>query len=178
MNGVIETVTGDLLRMGFCDFQNDGSFKAATETVRTDVPPGAIYRNGEASFTNWNGTAWVLVAESLERYKTKKKLAIDLKTQQLIGQGFTYASKIFSLSANAQLYWSNLLNIPSGDFPLTVNTLDDLDSYNIADTTDAQGMYGAALSAVKGHLTSGTALKEQVRAATTKAEVDAVVDSR
>ncbi len=178
-NGVIEKDTGDLLRAGFCDFP-EGSFDPATEEVRADVPFPPKVRSSpeETQLHRWNGSAWEVAEESLDRYKAKKKLAIDLKTQQLIGQGFTYASKIFSLSSNAQLYWSNLLNIPSGDFPLTVNTLDDLDSYAIADTTDAQGMYGAALSAVKGNLASGTALKGQVRAATTKTEVDAVVDSR
>jgi hypothetical protein len=39
-------------------------------------------------------------------------------------------------------------------------------------------MYAAAMMTVKARLGSGTALKNRIRAATTKAEVDAVVDDR
>jgi hypothetical protein len=39
-------------------------------------------------------------------------------------------------------------------------------------------MYLTALSTKKAHLDSGTALKNQVRAATTHNEIDAVIDNR
>ena len=64
-NGVIETATGDLLRAGFCDFENDGQFSAGTETYRTDVPHPAKVK-GDASETNmhrWTGSAWTEVAQ-------------------------------------------------------------------------------------------------------------------
>lgn len=65
MNGVIETATGDLLRFGNSDFENDGSFDAGTETYRTDVPAGAKVRcaEDETNMTRWNGSAWVEVAQ-------------------------------------------------------------------------------------------------------------------
>jgi hypothetical protein len=64
-NGVIETSTGDLLRAGFCDFQNDGSFDSATQSYRTDVPVPALARGhvGETQMHRWNGSAWVEVAQ-------------------------------------------------------------------------------------------------------------------
>ena len=65
MNGVHETATGDLLRAGFCDFLNDGSFDAATETYRTDVPePAKVrYHTGLATMHRWNGSAWVEITQ-------------------------------------------------------------------------------------------------------------------
>ena len=63
--GVINTVSGDLLRCGFCDFENDGSFDSGTETQRTDVPFPAYTESdpkvATGEFHRWNGSAWVLV---------------------------------------------------------------------------------------------------------------------
>lgn len=62
-NGVILTTTGDLLRCGFCDFENDGSFNASTEIYRTDVPfPACVVDDpDETQFHRWNGSAWILI---------------------------------------------------------------------------------------------------------------------
>jgi len=65
LNGVIETATGDLLRAGFSDFENDGSFDGATETFVTNVPsPFYIRGNGNNGvYHRWNGSAWIEVSE-------------------------------------------------------------------------------------------------------------------
>ena len=65
MNGVIETATGDLLRAGYCDFENDGSFNPATETLRIDVPDPAKVRGNiyHATMYRLDGAAWVEVAQ-------------------------------------------------------------------------------------------------------------------
>jgi len=62
-NGVIEIATGDLLRGGFCDFENDGSFDSGTESYKTDIPHPCFVRGqeDEAQMHRWNGSAWVLV---------------------------------------------------------------------------------------------------------------------
>jgi hypothetical protein len=62
---VIETSTGDLLRAGFCVFDDDGSFDSGTETERTDCPQPAKTKGeaGESQKHRWNGSAWVLVAQ-------------------------------------------------------------------------------------------------------------------
>jgi len=64
-NGVYENATGDLLRCGYCDFENDGSFDSENETQRTDVPfPGKIRGNDlETMMHRWNGSSWVEVAQ-------------------------------------------------------------------------------------------------------------------
>ena len=64
-SGVIETATGDLLRYGFCDFENDGSFDPATETQRTDIPQIAVVRKAGAqgNFTRWDGSNYIQVPQ-------------------------------------------------------------------------------------------------------------------
>ncbi len=64
-NGVIETSSGDLLRAGRSDFENDGSFDAGTETYKTDVPVPPTIRKAGASgnFDRWNGSVWVEIAQ-------------------------------------------------------------------------------------------------------------------
>lgn len=72
MNGVYETSSGDLLRAGFSDFENDGAFDAGTESYRTDVPSPALARREGAAgnMHRWNGSAWVEVAQPAGRSKT------------------------------------------------------------------------------------------------------------
>ncbi len=67
-NGVTETATGDLIRAGFSDFLNDGSFDGATQTYRTDVPVPAKVRGGEDETmmhrsAGADGTLWTEVAQ-------------------------------------------------------------------------------------------------------------------
>jgi hypothetical protein len=71
-NGVIETATGDLLRAGSVDFENDGSFNETTETYKTDVPVPPKVRKAGASGNHdrWNGTAWVEVAQPAAEPRT------------------------------------------------------------------------------------------------------------
>ncbi len=61
--GVIETSSGDLLRAGYCDFENDGSFNADTETQREDVPHPSKVRGDadETKMNRWNGSIWIEV---------------------------------------------------------------------------------------------------------------------
>ena len=69
MNRVIDTATGVLKRAGFCDFLNDGSFDATTETYFTDVPGPAMVK-GSSFNTNmhkWDGSAWVEVTNVINK---------------------------------------------------------------------------------------------------------------
>lgn len=122
---------------------------------------------------------------ALGNAKATKAAAIDARTRELIAAGFAYNGKVFSLSAEAQSYWNGLGNLTANglltepdDFPITVNTLDDADTYGIANIADAVGLFANAAATVKTHLASGTALKDEVRAATTVAGVAAVIDNR
>lgn len=116
---------------------------------------------------------------TLEEYKGIRFKQIDAKTQELISQGFTYATMQFSLSSNAQI---NLLGLELDKailtYPIEWNNIDDTDKYMIVDVTDATNFHIASLTTKKTHLDSGSALKQSIRDCTTKAEVDAVVDNR
>ncbi len=116
---------------------------------------------------------------TLDEYKSMKYGDIDRKTGELISQGFTYLSNQFSLSSTAQ-HNLNGLEISKDllTYPVEYNTIDDTGVYQVVDATDMHNMYLAALTAKKGHLDSGSALKSQVRVSTDKAGVDAVIDNR
>jgi len=59
-NGVINTSSGNLLRAGGGDFENDGSFDSGTETYVTDVPfPNKIEGDSDETLvTHWTGSVW------------------------------------------------------------------------------------------------------------------------
>ena len=106
---------------------------------------------------------------------------IDAKTAELIKQGFGYQGKQFSLSQNAQINIIGLDNAkddPAITYPIKYNTIDDLDSYDVIDSSDVHNMYLSALATKKAYVDSGTTLKQQVRSATTIAEVNAIIDNR
>lgn len=115
----------------------------------------------------------------LSDYKTLRYNEIDVKSIALISEGFVYAGKTFSLSQNAQI---NLLALEvdknNMSYPIKWNTKNDDDKYDITDATDATNFHLTSLNAVKTILDSGTDLKDQIRAAIDKEEVDAVVDNR
>lgn len=119
--------------------------------------------------------------DSLEAYKCLKFKIIDARTYELIEVGFQYASKIFSLSQHAQAKMMGVHQVRDDSmltYPVRWNTKDDLDCYEIADSDEMHLFYMTGVGTYKAHVDGGTALKDQVRAATSKAEVDAVVDPR
>ena len=127
----------------------------------------------------------------LSELKEKRYVEIDSRTTELIGEGFTYSGKIFSMSRQAQ---SNMLCVrtviadhravgtlagfEAAFFPLKFNTLDDKDSISLPKVDDFLAFYDTAMGTVRAHLDGGTGLKTMIRAAVDKAEVDAVVDER
>ena len=67
---VIETSTGDLLKVGYCNFTSDGWFNAGIHTQRTDSPfPGKVRGDlSNAQMHRWNGASWALVANVYPEY--------------------------------------------------------------------------------------------------------------
>jgi len=130
-------------------------------------------------------------SDNLQPIKERRYREIDSRTSQLIAQGFKHQDKTFSLSEQAQ---NNMIGVrtaiadhrasgtlpdfESAFFPITFNTLNDDDSMKIIDSDEYMAFYDDAMSTIRSHLDGGTALKKDIRAATTKAEVDAVVDNR
>ncbi len=118
---------------------------------------------------------------SLSEYKAQRFTEIDEKTKELILQGFLYNGQIFSLSLNAQINIEALHSSrldPLLTYPITYNTLDDLEVYSIIDAEDLHLMYFTALGTKKSYVDSGTGLKNSIREAQTIAEVQAITDPR
>jgi hypothetical protein len=138
---------------------------------------------GEITTLDASVEAARVAPNALVLLKEKRMVEIDARTVELIFQGFAHAGKVFSLSLPAQSYWTNMylakdILTAQGAFPLKVNTLNDLDAHNIADAVEVTTFYATAVGTVKARLGSGTVLKDAIRAATTIAEVNAVVDTR
>ena len=123
----------------------------------------------------------VVDATNLAGMKAARIVAVDLRTDELIAQGFAFAGKVFSLSLAAQAKMTGIHAVkdhPAITYPIVWNTKDDLDHHSLASAAEVEGFYLTALGTIRAHLDSGTALHDAVNAATTQAELDAVVDLR
>ena len=124
----------------------------------------------------------IIAAHSyLNRAKSIKFGAIDDKTSALIGAGFTFSSKQFSLSVEAQCRIIGIHQVRDDaavTYPIKWNTKSDNDYLELADSATVHNFYLTALGTYRAHVDSGTTLKDEVRAATTVTAVDAIVDNR
>jgi hypothetical protein len=108
---------------------------------------------------------------------------IDAKTGALIDAGFEYPASsgdFYSLSVHAQitLIGANQ-NRALLSYPVRFNRRNDGSGFiDIANQGDLNTFFLTALGTVRACLDAGTAVKDQVRAATNKAELDAVEDNR
>jgi len=114
---------------------------------------------------------------SLAENKVKRYKKIDIKTVELITEGFTYDSQIFSLSSNARGHWNTLKNQKASfTFPKNVSTLDS-NTYSLTDA-NVDTLWDEGKLVVDGYLDSGRVLKKSIFDAADQDAVDAVVDSR
>lgn len=113
---------------------------------------------------------------TLEELKDIRYTEIDLRTTELISNGFPFDGHIFSMSTSAQINWSNFPNLPDALFPLPImDKTENLYQLSLANKTN---FYLAALSYKNTQLQSGSLLKAQVKACADEACVLAVVDNR
>jgi hypothetical protein len=113
--------------------------------------------------------------------KQKKFTAIDIHTDELIALGFTFDSKQFSNSLFGQSKMTGAFTIrdlPEFSYPVVWNTLDNMGKITISDAATMKAFYLTAVGTIRAHLDSGTALKDQVRAANNTGAVEEVVDTR
>lgn len=124
----------------------------------------------------------LLDASTLDQLKAQKMTEINQRTAQLIAQGFEYpaaSGKIFSLSIHSQLNISELRTTKAENpYPFDWGTIDDLDSHTMTSDADVEAFYQAARATLFQHKFTGETLRKQVRLATTRAEIDAVIDNR
>lgn len=125
----------------------------------------------------------IVDAQELADYKQAKIDAIDARTSELIMAGFPFDGQNFSMSEAAQRNWTGMgtvLALGLLPFPLPISTVDE-GTYILNDQAHCLQFLGAYML-YQAHpaypLSAGRVLKAQVNAATTKAEVDAVEDTR
>ncbi len=121
-----------------------------------------------------------------EKLPPAKKVAysqIDARTRQLIAAGFEFpaaSGNIYSLSNESQMNLTNLM-LTKDDlsiYDIKINTRDDKTAIVITDKIELKDFYDAAQAAKRGHLDSGTALKDQIRSAASVTALSAITDNR
>ncbi len=114
----------------------------------------------------------------LDDYKKQKFEQINDNTQILINNGYSYSGYQFPLTDNAQ---TNILALyttkddPVLIYPIIFNTIDDSETFEAIDSTIISNMYYTALATKKNHLDTATTLKDQIRNATSKSQVDSII---
>lgn len=142
MNGVIDTATGDLLRKGFCDFENDGSFDGAKETHKTDVPEDAkVKATNAGDFTKFDGNDYVIVVRSTFTDKGRENILHEvLKDKE--GDPPTLARLLDALDIHSSV----LAALDNHNYTLASSRLqkavDDLD-ITTDDKTDIEAFFPA-----------------------------------
>lgn len=118
----------------------------------------------------------------MDELKVAKMAEIDVRTKELIYTGFEFDGERFSASDRAQSNWIGMFTLYLAGmlpFPFVISTVDE-GQYTLQDATALQGFIQAFFTyqSSGGPLQSGRDLKAQVQAATTPAELRAVVDDR
>ena len=118
---------------------------------------------------------------ALQRAKIAKHRRIDERSDDLVDRGFLHNGKKFSMTVNAQGRAAGLRHVatdPGISFPLQINTIDDSETFELSTPAAFNTWHKDMMLAVRAIVDAGTVIKNQVRAATTIEEVEAIVDDR
>lgn len=94
---------------------------------------------------------------------------IDLFIQEEISKGFEYNGRIYSMSTNAQLNWSNILAIPDMMFPLDIMSINE-ELYQLP-LSEKETFYYTCLNYKYAQLKRGHSLKSSLKSLNTEQEV-------
>jgi len=121
-----------------------------------------------------DGTATEL---PLSQYQKLRHNAINRRTRELIKEGFTYSSIVFSASTEAQRNWHELKdNEAEFTFPKKISRKNN-GTYSLAQA-NVGAFWAAMKDHIHGHLDSGRTLNKSIKDAADEAAVDAIVDTR
>jgi hypothetical protein len=137
-----------------------------------DVITKEFYSNADGSNKQEIKSGYILKVNTLNDYKKHLINIQDKKTENLILSGFTFDGNLFSLSINAQINWSNLLNIPSSMFPLNLSTKDD-NTY-VLNFNNVQNFYFTALGKKNECLQLGNLVKKRINDCINNEELDLI----
>ena len=117
----------------------------------------------------------------LDAYKQYRVDEINIRTAELVQNGYTWASKQFPLTQNGQI---NLIGMVVAQimgiltYPIDLNTINEEERHSIADGTELYNIFGTALGTKKFYEDSGSTLKEQIMSAVDESAVQAIIDNR
>lgn len=117
---VIDTATGNLLRAGYADFENDGSFDPTTETVIVTDPILDIQLDAEggATVTHFDGFAFSVVQRDLAILKAKKIERINREFTKFLERKYSPAVQrsltLLLGEANSKQFTQRAANIQQG----------------------------------------------------------------
>jgi hypothetical protein len=119
--------------------------------------------------------------ETLSELKTRRIMEIDTKTQQIISLGFNFDGKTFSLSAPAQTNWTNLkanadLLNSLNFFPIIISTINS-EQYSLT-YPNVTPFWMSGFGVISTTYKSGSDYKVAILQATTKEQVDLIIDER
>lgn len=161
------------------------SMEHAVFDVQTGLPSGTVRIEFFTDLTPEQVTALdTLMADydgRVYRARSRRLLGIDGTTKRLTERGFTHDGQRFSLSSAAQANWNRMAaKHAAGKLTFPTNEVSTFygGRYSFADATEYEAFEAAYFTAIEGVLESGRALRDQVNAATTVEDVDAVVDAR
>jgi glutamine cyclotransferase len=112
---------------------------------------------------------------NLQDFKDFAFIEIDKRTQDEIFEGFVFDEKRFSMSVNAQINWSNLMNVPQEYFPVNVSTIDN--ELYLLSWENKVPFYMTALGWKSAALQEGTVIKSQIKACTTIQEIEEIINN-
>jgi len=154
---VIDTATGAVKRHGYCDFENDGSFDASTESQLVIASGMAAPSGTPLSLLRVIDGQLQAIQESLPELKAKRLKEIDLRTRALAVSGFTYRGLVFSTSETAQRNW-HVLNSRKDtlSYPYRMAAADNSEIYQIADAAEMEAMFLTGLGTVESVVLGNT----------------------
>lgn len=120
-----------------------------------------------------------LSAHGLAGARRAKNNAIDQKTEEIIGNGFVFKTQAISLSLRCQSTINALYEARADlTYPISICNKANTATVTIDSVGEMAALHAEMLGAVMSARNNGVTLKAAVIAATTIAEVAAVVDGR
>jgi hypothetical protein len=117
--------------------------------------------------------------ENLTPLRAARYAEFDAKKPILEARGATHDGHLFPVYLAAQTKWIGLATVKAGlPYPYPVATVEPGQEYSLANEGAFDALYGAIFSYVAWIEQSTQALAAAVLAATTKAEIDAIIDTR
>jgi hypothetical protein len=127
----------------------------------------------------------VVDASGLDANKVLRRKQVNARTDQLVDAGFPFDDgsgvKVYSMSLHAQSRAEGVFQLqsnPAFTWPVDWPTTDDTHYSSFADWAEFEPFYLTMAYYLRIAIASAKPLREAINAATTQAELDAVVDSR